>query len=255
MTVTDHVLLIPGTESRAGTTFSGLDPVLARDFTVHTVDFTSKSGYDANAQLDNYAGQVEKRIEQIDRAGGRLHIVGYSLGSLIALRVAARKVGPIDSLVLLGSWLRPSAPQCARHDLWIELFEASPRLAGEFSHLLQFSPEYLNLASEQQTQTKFAASLPTCETLHRVLVNKLADNTEAAAQNDCRTLIINGTADQKVPIHCGYDLLGAIQHSQLALIKSGHALLRERLGEVYGYVKDFIDGTLPDTSVLHSPAA
>lgn len=253
MNETDHILLIPGTESPAELTFAGLGPVLQRDYAVHMVDFSSKSGYDPNSQLDNYTKQVERELERIDTQGGRLHILGYSLGSLIALRAAARAIRPIDSLVLLGSWMKSSRPQRDRHDFWLELFESDPRLAGEFSHLLQYSSDYLNLISEQQTPARFAALVPTSETLHRVLVNKLADNANAAAEAKCRTLIINGTADQKVPQHCGYDLLGAIENSQLALVSSGHALLKERLGEVYGLTKDFIDRTLPDISVIHSP--
>lgn len=245
-----HILLIPGTESPAEVAFSGLKPLLERDYTVHLGDFSSKSNIDPDSQLELYVGQVKAIINDSIPEGERLHVLGYSLGSLIAVRLAAQSDGRVDSLVLLGAWLRPSQPQRARHELWLKLFDREPILAGEFSHLLQYSSEYLNLVHEQQTPVKLTASVPTDEIRHRVNVNLETDNSDPASRVRCRTLIINGIADQKVPQYCGFELLGVMKPSQLALVKAGHSLLTERLGEVYGLVNDFVNQTLPDQPVI-----
>lgn len=245
----EHIILIPGTESSASQAFRGLSPLLGRDFSVHEVDFSSALHVSADEQLANYVDQVFDSVSTIP-PGDTVHVLGYSLGAHIALRFASTHPRRVSSLTLVSGWLAPSPYQSKRHDLWVELFAASPPLAGKLSHILQYSPSYLKLLGSLQTPMVLEPSVPGEEIRRRVLVNREVNAVDAAKAVDCPTLIIHGSEDLKVPADAAYELSGQIRDARLAFVTGGHALLSEKLGEVYGHLHDFLMNGLPVNSVI-----
>lgn len=247
------IALVPGTERSALDSFSGLIRLLGRDYDVLPIDFKSNGGLSPNEQLDNYTNQIEDKLAEICGQFDEIDVIGYSLGSLIAMQLAGRGNIEIGSLILLGAWLSPSAVQIDRHELWLKLFQIDPVLAGELSRGTQYSALYRKYIGQQQLVPNLPLFVPTAETLERVLVNRYIDVSGSATAIRARTLVINGSGDQKVPTFCGYEVLGAIGQCQLAMLDSGHALLAERLGQVYGLIVDFIEKRLPARTEIEMP--
>lgn len=236
----NSIILIPGTEGSADESFIGLMPLLARDHDVVPFNFRSGLGQDPHEVFNGYVDQLQDTIDSIP-AGQRVHLLGYSLGAHIALQATAEN-RRVESLCLVGGWLKTDSLQRERHDLWLQLYDVQPALAGRLSHLFQFSPTYRSFLSQQQTVTQLDPRIPNEETRQRVLVNRALDGTTAASQVDVPTLIISGTEDLKAPVHHAHQLLGAITAADLLQVNSGHAILQERLGQVYGAYADFLEG-------------
>ncbi|WP_029088401.1 alpha/beta fold hydrolase [Brevibacterium album] len=237
----DSIILVPGTEVRAEAAFAGLKPLLERDHRVILFDYRSSPGGDAARRMQDYLEQLEDLIGQRS-AQGRVHLFGYSLGAHIALRYAADHRARVSTLALAGGWLRTDQLQQSRHELWLELYAREPALAGRLSHMLQYSPKYRRHLAEQQTASQLAPAVPDEETRRRVEVNLALDSSEPASRVETPTLLISGTADAKVPLEGAHELFGAIAPAVFVPVDSGHALLRERLGEVYGAYADFLRG-------------
>lgn len=233
------IVLIPGTEGAAHESFVGLQPLLARDYDVQLFDFRSDEDQTAERNFKGYVQQLQRVIA--DTGDGPVHLLGYSLGAHIALHAAADSYR-VASLCLVGGWLKTDAFQRERHDLWLRLYDEQPELAGRLSNLLQFSPTYRSFLAEQQTAASLVPAVPTQETRRRVGVNRILDSTEAAKLIEIPTLLIAGTADMKVPVARSIELYGALKNSTLIRANSGHAILRERLGLVYGAYADFLQG-------------
>jgi pimeloyl-ACP methyl ester carboxylesterase len=84
--------------------FSGLAPLLSREFTVYTYD---RRGRGESTDTPPYAPEreVEDVAALIAEAGGSAHLYGYSSGALLALHAAASGL-PISRLALLEPPLR-----------------------------------------------------------------------------------------------------------------------------------------------------
>jgi pimeloyl-ACP methyl ester carboxylesterase len=236
------IILIPGTEGSAEESFIGLMPLLARDHDVVPFNFRSGLGQDPHEVFNGYVDQLRDTIDSLP-AGQRVHLLGYSLGAHIALQATAGN-RRVESLCLVGGWLKTDDLQRERHDLWLQLYNVEPELAGKLSHLLQYSPTYRSLLSQQQTATRLVPRTPDEETRQRVLVNRILNHTEVASQINVPTLIISGAEDLKVPFNHAHQLFGALSTATLLPINSGHAILHERLGQVYGAYADFLEGDL-----------
>ncbi|MCI2265138.1 alpha/beta fold hydrolase [Sediminivirga luteola] len=235
----ETIVLIPGTETPADVAFAGLKPLLERDHRVVLFDYTSESQRDLDAVLEGYHEQLRVAIAELGRP---VHLFGYSLGAHIALRYAATESSRVLSLALAGGWLRTDELQRSRHELWLDLYDQEPRLAGRLSHLLQYSPKYRRYLAEQQTAARLTPATPDEEIRRRVEINRLLDSSRHAADIEVPTLLIAGTADAKVSIEAAYELFGTISTAAFAPMDAGHALLKERLGQVYGCYADFLRG-------------
>jgi pimeloyl-ACP methyl ester carboxylesterase len=84
---------------RAFSSFDGLTPLLAPDFTVITYDRRAR-GESGDTPPYVPAREVEDLAALIDEAGGPAHVYGYSSGALLGLHAAAAGL-PIGRLALL----------------------------------------------------------------------------------------------------------------------------------------------------------
>lgn len=241
------VVLVPGTESTSEVTFSGLKPLLERDYDVELFDFYSAEELTPEQRFVDYTDQLQVKL--MERQGRPVHLLGYSLGAHIALAVAADNA-QVASLCLIAGWLKTDSLQAERHTLWLDLYDVDPALAGRLSHMIQYSSTYRSFLAEQQTATVLAPNVPNAEIRARVEVNRVLDSTEVARSLNIPTLLIAGKSDSKVAAEHTLELYGAVKTATLVQTTGGHALLRERLGQVYGTYFDFLQGKLDAEEVV-----
>lgn len=93
--------------------FEPVLPLLADHFRLHVPSLRGHGGSDraASYRIADFAGDAIVLIESL-APGRRVHLVGHSLGSIVAQRVAALRPDLVDRLVLVGA-----APTARGHDV------------------------------------------------------------------------------------------------------------------------------------------
>ncbi len=104
--MTDHIILLHGLWMR-GFALSMLHRrLIEADFRVHRFDYRSVA-----AQQERILQRLQEQMVELADGGDAVHLVGHSLGGLLALRVCAGHAGelPPGRIVCLGSPLKGSA--------------------------------------------------------------------------------------------------------------------------------------------------
>lgn len=242
----DPLLLIPG----LGRTCRMWDPIagaMAEHFTLLKIDNRglgqSKSKHNPRTLRDFSADLIELLEHlQIDRA----HILGISLGGVIAQRFVADHPNRVRSLVLIstayrfGPYLREMAKIVGE-----TMRRFPPTLFAQTLALLGSSPAFLDTVLAQNKP-------PDVERVKRsALVRQLrclatADGPRDDFQIKAPTLVIAGEFDALIPSYYARQMAQAIKHSRFLLIPdAGHNPLRECPDRVLPLIVSFLrDGRM-----------
>jgi len=102
--MTDHIILLHGLWMRGFALGMLHRRLIAEGFRVHRFDYLSVA-----ARQERILTRLQARIAELD-GGGAVHLVGHSLGGLLALRVCSGNADlPPGRIVCLGSPLKGSA--------------------------------------------------------------------------------------------------------------------------------------------------
>jgi 3-oxoadipate enol-lactonase len=182
--------------------------------------------------LDTLAADTAALIEQLVR--GPCHVVGFSMGSFIAMRLAARHPDLVRSLTLIG----PSAdaeeaanqPRYARMIRFVRWF--GPRLLAPRMMQILFGDTYLHspaTAAERARWLVYLKALP--RSLHRAAAASAHREamTGELAQIVAPTLVVTGEEDRPiVPAHARAVHLGIANSQFVSFPRTGHAVMIER---------------------------
>lgn len=174
---------------------------------------------------------------------GSATLIGHSMGSLIALDMAARYPERVDKLVVMGIAdtmpVHPQLIEAARQNL-----DLAPELIvywglGEKARIGGHPEPGLWIHGANETLLKLSGSgilardLMACDTF--------TDATALAPKINCPTLFILGRNDQMTPLKKGMALADLVENSRTAIIeRSGHMMMCERPNQVYDALKGFV---------------
>ena len=182
--------------------------------------------------LDSLAEDAVALIEKL--TAERVHLVAFSMGTFVAMRVAARRPDLVRSLCLIG----PSAdaeepenmPKYRRLIRFVRLF--GPRLVASRLMMILFGDTYLN-APEVELQRRrwrrVVERLP--RTLHRAAAASAHRQaiTGELGRIVAPTLIVSGTQDRPISPARALAVHAGIAGSRfLAFENTGHAVMIER---------------------------
>lgn len=170
-------------------------------------------------------------------------IVGHSMGSLIALELAARHPQRVVRLALLGTAVpMPVAEpllEAARANEHAALDMINVWSHGNRAHLGgNTAPGMWMLATnmrlmERQARDVLYADFKAC--------NDYAPGTDAAGKVKCPVLIVAGRRDQMTPPRAAQELARNIPHAQTLLLEdTGHAMLSEQPDAVLDALIQFL---------------
>lgn len=201
-------------------------------------------GRSAGAALPSVEALADWAAALLDAAGvPRASLVGHSMGSLTALETAARHLGRVRRIALIGS----SAPMpvseallaAAREDepaamAMINAWSHSPRaqLGGNTVPGLWMTGTALRLMARQRPGV-----------LHNDLAacNAYAGGLEAAARVQCPSLLVRGSRDQMTPPKASLPLAEALPDVRVVtLAGAGHAMMAERPDRVLDALREFL---------------
>lgn len=103
--MSDHVILLHGLWMRGFALLMLHRRMMEAGFRVHRFDYMSVA-----ATQERILGRLQARMRELGEDGRMVHLVGHSLGGLLALRTCADDSGlPVGRVVCLGSPLKGSA--------------------------------------------------------------------------------------------------------------------------------------------------
>jgi 3-oxoadipate enol-lactonase len=222
------LVLIAGTGGNLNSNWDHLIPALAATHRVLRIDYAGSSGATRDPvrelTVERLAGQV---MAAADAAGfDRFDLVGYSLGSALAMYIAATQPQRVRALVLLAGFASGRDTRFALQSaLWRDLIQHDPRSFAGLIVLTGLSPQVVSALSEEALKGWIDAI---CENndwdgiLRQIDLDSCLDVTPLLSQIRAPTLSIGCTHDHMVPPQHARALATAISGARYAELESGH---------------------------------
>jgi pimeloyl-ACP methyl ester carboxylesterase len=210
--------------------------------------------FDNRGMGNTEVGQRPFTIEQFadDTAGlmdalgiRQAHMMGWSMGALIAEEVVLRHQGRINKLILYaahsGANLFPTAPEVFQK---LTDRSGSPAEQGMRFISVLFPPDWLRSNGERIKEIFYRplGNIPS-ETVAKqsMTIDNWKGCSDRLGDINNRTLVIAGTDDVLVPPQNARYLAGKIPHAQLVVWeKGGHGLMFQDPDKFSGQVIDFL---------------
>ena len=214
-------------------------------FNVLAVDLPGH-GRSAGDPLDSIEALADWVEALMDAAGlARAHLVGHSMGSLIALDLAGRRPQRVRSIALLGT----AFPMKVSDALLGAAREDESRafdMINRWSHLsLNHIPGCPGPGFSVYNQARRLMERQKPGVLHTDFsaCNRYEAGLERAAQIACPVLVVIGQQDMMTPPKAARALAQALPEAQVVDIEgSGHALMAEQSDGVLRALRSFLNG-------------
>lgn len=232
----DTVVLIHGTGGSAKTHFRTLFPMLAARYRVLAVDLqTPRNELTLAALTEQVAGVIDQQVP-----ARTVHVVGYSLGALVAADLAGSRPESVASLTLVAGWVRADTQQRLRNRIWSRLFETDQDLLREFATWTAYGHPFLAGRGDADIQALVEARTFPEGIAEQMRLNSVADLTGRLAAITAPSLVIAGAHDQMVPARQTRLLFGGLPDARYAVIDSGHAIPHERPAQLFQLINEFV---------------
>ena len=193
-----------------------------------------------NISFDDFSDQLIELINELKIE--KIHLVGFSIGSLIARNFATKYGDRLQSLILLGSIYKRSEQQ---QKIVNERFEQAKKELKLSRQALKrwFSDDYLE--NNPDTYEKISSILSRNNMANFLKVYELFvkhKNNEDFEKIQTKTLIMTGEYDIGSTIEMSQQLNNIIKNSELKIIKDGkHLCSIECADDVNSAIKNFVD--------------
>jgi pimeloyl-ACP methyl ester carboxylesterase len=199
-------------------------------------------GRSAGPALTTIAAMADWISALLDSAGrvAKAHLIGHSMGSLIALETAARHPEKVSALSLIGT----AATMAVGPDL-LKAAEANDRAAIDMVSIwgLGFNAELggsltPGLWMHGSTQRVLQHCAPGVLFTDLAACDSYQEALAAAAKITVPTTVILGERDMMTPAKAGKTLASAISHARTVVLPgAGHMLMAERPDELLAALK------------------
>lgn len=217
---------------------------LSAHHTVIGVDFPGSgesAPVGAALELDDLADQLVAAATA--EGHERFAIVGYSLGTTVALRAAARYPQRVTALVLTAPFAAPNTRLRLHAELWRDLYRA-----GEHLLLAKFmvSSAWDGAVLDGLSSAELADII---RTTAQTLPAGCADQADLVARADVRadlpaitapTLVISTTADALVPPELHREVAEGLATARLIDIETGHLPFAEKPADWIALITEFL---------------
>jgi 3-oxoadipate enol-lactonase len=241
------LVLVHGTGGNAETNWGHLVEDLASDWKVVRPDYAgSGATRDAGGVLtvEKLAAQV---VAAAEAAGAvPFDLVGFSLGTAVAIRIAAEYPHKVRRLVLLGAFLHGrDARQQIQFGLWRDLIQTDRNAMARVLMLTGFSPDFLLSLDEKgmaDALEGIQAGTDWEGMARQVELDLCVDVTSDARRVTCPTLVIGSRFDNMVPPAYARATAAAIGGARYVEMAAGHLALLEQPAEFLALLRGFLRG-------------
>lgn len=224
-----------------GAIASNFGVVLADLAAEHTVVASDYPDDDTPLDLDALADALVAAA--VEAGVPTFTVIGFSLGTAVAVRAAARHPQRVTGLILTAGFAAPDNRARLAVRAWQELLarDASDSFA-RLVLLTGFSPEFVNAlpaAAVDELVAQTAASIPGGTRQQAALIETV-DTTADLAGITVPTLIVNTTADLLVDPANSRALAAAIPDAEYTEIDAGHVVMAEQPDEWREVLLEFL---------------
>lgn len=173
----------------------------------------------------------------------KAHLVGHSLGALVALDVALRHPGQVAKLVLAG----PSVPMPVGEAFLAAARDDSPAAFdmqttwGHRRHVALAASAIPGISQAGASRQLVARSRPGVQHADLAACHAYAPSPDAIRTLQVPTLVIAGRRDQMTPLKAGQALARMIPGAKLVAVDTGHAMMIEAPREVLVAIHAHLD--------------
>ncbi|WP_214324560.1 alpha/beta fold hydrolase [Nonomuraea sediminis] len=174
-----------------------------------------------------------------DTGRGPVDVLGFSLGAVVALSLAATRPDLVRRLIPVAGWSHTEDEYLRNAlEIWHRLGGDSAGFA-RFSMLTGFSRRHLNEIGRDAVEELAAYFVSTPNRLRQVDLNRRVDIRHLLPLIQAPTLVIGTARDALIPVETSRDLHASIPGSSYAELDAGHVAYLERPEEFDKLVRDF----------------
>ncbi|WP_028921606.1 alpha/beta fold hydrolase [Pseudonocardia acaciae] len=162
----------------------------------------------------------------VDAGVGRFDILGYSLGTAVAVRAASRHPQRVTGLVLTAGFAYPNARMRLAVDIWRRLLDGDRTLLASYLTLVATGDRHLDALGPGELEDSIKALaefIPAGSREHVDLVESV-DLRAELPRLAVPTLVIATTLDGLAPPALSRELAEAIPGAKLVEVEAGHGI-------------------------------
>lgn len=214
-------------------------------YTVVCPDYAGSGASEDDGGELSVATLAEQAMAAAQAAGlTSFDLVGYSLGAVIAARIAAGHPALVRSLVLVAGFAGgPESRSQLQFRLWRDLIGSDRDAMARLILLTGFSPAFLSGQSADELDKRQAAILKFTRwegMARQTELDLRLDIRAETARLNVPTRVIGCAQDQMVPVHLVRALASQIAGADYVEIDSGHLVTLEKPQEVVNAITTFI---------------
>lgn len=182
----------------------------------------------------------------VDAGLERFAILGYSLGTGVAVRAATRHPDRVTGLILTAGFTKPDNRLLLAVDIWRELLGGDRKLLAKFLTFAATGEKHLNALSPSELEAAvegLAGFIPEGSPEHVGLVANVDTRAELAGIS-VPTLVIATTLDGLAPPVHSRELAAGIPGAELVEIEAGHGIGVEARDEWLGVIQKFLSASV-----------
>ncbi len=189
--------------------------------------------------VENIAANAHKLMTELGHE--RYHVVGFSIGAVVAAALAASKPRAVRSATLIAGWITADARMKATFGLWRRLIETDPKLFTRYALVDGFTAAWHEqVASIFEVAIDIAAPMLAPGSVAHIELDIVVDITEHASRITTPTLIVGGAEDRWVDIAHSHALGQAITGSRVEVLTAGHMMMAEQPAQVAALLNPFL---------------
>ncbi|GAB4587806.1 alpha/beta fold hydrolase [Nocardia sp. IFM 10818] len=232
------IVLAHGAGGGIAANFGSLIPVLAPQHTVIGSDYPAD---DTPLELDSLADALV--AEAVAAGAEEFTIIGYSLGTAVAVRAAVRHPDRVRGLVLTAGFARADNRARANVELWQRLLATGDReLFARVALLAGFSADFVNAIPADQLPgllDQMAADVPGGTAAQAALVAAV-DITADLPHVAVPTLVIGLSGDLLVDPAGAREQAAAIPGAEYLELPGGHVVMIEQPDRWHAAILEFL---------------
>lgn len=240
------LLLVQGTLD--ATAWACQVPALSQKYKVIIFDHRGMGRSDAPEGPYTVEELAQDTLGLLDALGiNKAHVLGYSLGSSVAIELAARRPAAVKGLVLAAAYNRISNIGRYRTQSWIEMFEEDGRLDRVMREFMpwMFSEAFFENGEGPQAVLDNILSGPVPMIPHGILglakavVSYKGLSDLSAIKSP--TLVVSGSEDLAAPLRGGRILADGIPGAQFKMLEgAAHSFIIEDAERFNNAVLEFL---------------
>jgi pimeloyl-ACP methyl ester carboxylesterase len=218
------LVLVHGTASTREQWLPLIEAVRDR-FTVVAPDYSGSgltTDHGGPLTVGDLAAEV---LAAADHAGlDTFHLVGHSLGSVVATQLAGTRPTRIRSLFLHAGWGKTDLKMDAEFRYWLDLLEHGPEMFARMLPLMALGPNYWAGATAETNETLVAelAGVIAPGADRQTEVDRTVDLTGMLGGITAPTLVLASAHDRLIDVAQQRALVAGIEHARYAEIDAGH---------------------------------